>query len=147
MAPLLLRPWLRQFVLGLGLALLCAAAGERVPGMPGAEQGLGGGRGCRGTLGSGSGIRLWGLGDGAEQGTRDPGQVSRHRVHWSREVPLALSFIFSPGFSFPPVQFGGLLSLKSGLGSGESFESGMSRPVRGHNPSLVNTGFAQPQRP
>lgn len=73
MAPLLLRPLLRLFVLGLGLALLCAAAGERMPGMPGAEQGLGGGRGSRGTLGSGSGIRLWGLGEGSEQGAWDPG--------------------------------------------------------------------------
>lgn len=37
----LLRPLLRLLVLGLGLALLCAAAGEPVSGMPGARLGLG----------------------------------------------------------------------------------------------------------
>lgn len=41
MAPGLQRPLLRLLVLWLGLALLCSVAGERVPGTPGDEQGLG----------------------------------------------------------------------------------------------------------
>lgn len=40
MAPGLLRPLPRLLVLGLGLALLGAVAGERVPGTPGAGPGL-----------------------------------------------------------------------------------------------------------
>ena len=68
-----LRPLLRLLVLGLGLVLLRATAGERVPGMPGRDW-------AGAPWGPGeSGVRDWRAGTGGpEEGTEQEGRGGQH---------------------------------------------------------------------
>lgn len=108
MAPGPLCPLLRLLVMGLGLALLCAAAAERVPGTLGAEKGLG----VRGRESSA------GFGDQALVSRRGPnwGDMGSWIRSPDTTLPrqgrsrLTQSVILSTGLSCLPVQPGGLLS-------------------------------------
>lgn len=154
MVPGPLRPLPRLLVLGLGLALLGAAVGERVPGTPGAGPGLGGRpRGPGEPL---TGDRGVGIGDpenGAELGgtrrtrgfgvrwfpdTALPGQERFIPLRTSSAVPASVSPLFK--------WRGGFCPNKSRLGSrGRKFEGGMSPSVRRHAPILFSTWSVWPQ--
>lgn len=92
------------------------------------------GRGGRGTLGPGTGNRLWGLEERAELGGHGiRGQVSRHCALWPGEIPSRSELILIPGFSFPPVQRGESV-FKVRTRKWRKFEGAMSRPVKGACP-------------
>lgn len=109
----LLRALPRLLVLGLGLALLGAAAGERVPGTQGAGPGLGGRpRGQRESLAGdrGAGIgdpengaelggtrRTWGFGVRWSPDSALPGQERFIPLRTSSAVPASVSPLFKLG--------------------------------------------------
>lgn len=153
MIPGPLRPRLRFLVLGLGLALLRAAAGEPVPGMPGAGSGAGGrawepGEPPSRDRETGSGGleeraelgELGGRGDLGSSGLQTPRSLVRGSPippGTSSAVPASVSRLSNSGGGFCPESPDSEVERK--------FKGGMSRPVRGHAPSPVNIGSAQPQ--
>lgn len=144
-----LRPLPRLLVLGLGLALLGAAGGERVPGTPGA--GWAGGRGGPGSLSPGIGepalgTRRTGPNLGGSRRTRGFGVRCSPDTALpgpERFIPLRTSSAVSASVS--PISNGGkasvLISPDSEVEGKRKFEGRISRSVRRHAPIVSSTWF------
>lgn len=133
-----LRPLPRLPVLGLGLALLCAAAGEPVSGTPGARLGWEGRREDRGAPAGDAGARLREPEEGGTGGAWDRGsgssQAPRSPARGGPASPRA-SVQSRPQFPAGPTR----------TRKWRKFEGGMSRPVRGRPPAWSVPGLPSPR--